>query len=195
MATLSTELKTIDSNKILYYYKLSTWDKAEKAKILGLQGATSGTNSKQLQTTQTKQGSIKTAGTKNQQRVVAAYYQQDSDLYKDLKSAWKDDDTIVHLYRVDLNTVSGETGKRTAECEYSQCLLPNLPFTEGLSSALTSSLTFEVNGIAQDGVIGESEFEEGAFDQGRAFYDFMKPTEVGESVASGSPTVPSGGND
>lgn len=183
---LMKEIRPVDSNKILYYYKLSSDGKDAKAKMLGLQGATSSTNTKQLQSTQLKQGTIKMAGSKNQQRVVASYFQIDDQVYKDMKKAWDDDDEIVHLYRVDLNTVKGASGSRTADAEYSQCLLPNFPTTEGLASVLTSSLTFEVNGVAVDGTITEDELEDGAFEQGRKFYDFMKPSEVGGDVANTS---------
>lgn len=183
---LMKEIRPVDSNKILYFYKLSTDGKDAKAKMLGLQGATSGTNTKQLQSTQLKQGTIKMAGSKNQQRTVAAYFQVNDPVYDDMKKAWDDDDVIIHLYRVDLNTITGKAPSRQAKAEYSQCLLPNFPFTEGLASVLTSSLVLEVNGVAVDGVVTEDMLEDGAFDEGRRFYDFMKPTEVGEAAAGGS---------
>lgn len=182
------EIKPLDSNKILYFYKLSSDGKDAKARLLGLQGATSGANTKQLQSTQLKQGTIKMAGSKNQQRTVAAYFQVNDPVYDDMKKAWDDEDEIIHLYRVDLNTVTGEAPNRQAQAEYSQCLLPNFPTTEGLSSVLTSSLTLEVNGVAVDGIITEDQLEEGSFDQGRKFYDFMKPTEIGGSVAGNTPS-------
>lgn len=172
------------ADKYLYYYKLDTWPKDHKAKMLGLQGATSGTNTKTVTTTQTKTAPIKTTGSPTQQRTVLSYFQVGDGINEDMKKAWRFDIT-VHLYRLNLNQVSGDKGARTAPCEYSQCILGALPQTENLGGIMQASLAFEVQGLAQEDNISETEFEEAAFDLGLDLYNFLKPTEAGGSTDDG----------
>ncbi|TAS95243.1 hypothetical protein, partial [Lactiplantibacillus plantarum] len=100
-----------------------------------------------------------------------------------LKHAWKDQITI-HLYRVDFNQVTGTKPSRQAPVEYAQCIISTLPNTETLNSVFQSSVVFEVQGIAQDGVITEDQLEDEAFDLGNALYGMLKPTEVGDGTAT-----------
>lgn len=192
-STLLTTTVTPDmSDKYIYAYKLDTWSKDQKAKIFGLEGATSGTNTKTVTTTATKTVAIKTLGSANQQRTVLAYFQVNDGIHQDMKMAWRHN-IPVHLYRLNLNRVSGEKGARIAECEYSQTIIGTLPDTEGLAGIMQASLAFEVQGYAQDGSISETEFEDGAFDNAQALYEFLKPTEVGgattDEVSARTPTA------
>lgn len=169
------------ADKYLYFYKLDTWDKTEVAHVLGLQGATSGTNTKTVTTTQTKQSPIKTVGSPTQQRTVLSYFQTEDGILADMKKAWQFNIT-VHLYRLNLNQVSGTAPARTAPCEYSQCVLGAVPQTENLGGIMQASLVFEVQGYAQEGNITEDNFETAAFDTGLNLYNFLAPLKVGGST-------------
>ena len=125
MATNKT-VKMDAANKYIYFMKLDDEPKANKARMIGLQGQTSGTNTRQLQTLQTKMYDVKMAGSANQQRTVLAYFQTGDGLYDALKHAWKDQIT-VHLYRVDFNQVTGTAPSRQAPVEYAQCIIATLP--------------------------------------------------------------------
>lgn len=171
------------TDKIIYYYKLDTWPKDHVANMLGLQGATSGTNTRTVTSTALKQTTIKTMGSNTSQRTVAAYFQKNDGIYEDMEKAQRFGIT-VHLYRVDLNTVSGASPARTAEVEYSQCLLGALPPQEALAGIFNASLAFEVQGQPVKGTLAESEFEEGAFDLGEALYGFIAPTSAGGATDS-----------
>lgn len=185
--TVKTKTVKMDAaNKYIYFMKLDDEPKANKARMIGLQGQTSGTNTRQLQTLQTKMFDVKMAGSANQQRTVLAYFQTGDGLWDALKHAWKDQITI-HLYRVDFNQVSGTKPNRQAPVEYAQCIISTLPNTETLNSVFQSSVVFEVQGIAQDGVITEDQLEDDAFDLGNALYGMLKPTEVGDGTASQVP--------
>lgn len=186
MPVKNKTVKMDAANKYIYFMKLDDEPKANKARMIGLQGQTSGTNTRQLQTLQTKMFDVKMAGSANQQRTVLAYFQTGDGLYDALKHAWKDQIT-VHLYRVDFNQVTGTAPSRQAPVEYAQCIIATLPQTETLNSVFQSSVVFEVQGIAQDGVITEDQLEDDAFDLGNALYGMLKPTEVGDGTAT---TVP-----
>ena len=171
------------ANKYIYFMKLDDEPKANKAIMIGLQGQTSGTNTRTLQTIQTKTVDVKMAGAVNQQRTVLVYFQAGDGIWGKLYHAWKDQ-IVVHLFRVDMNEVSGEEPNRKAPYEYAQCIIATLPQTETLNSVFQSSIQFEVQGIAQNGVITEDQLEEQAFDLGKALYDAIKPTEVGDGTAT-----------
>lgn len=171
------------ANKYLFFAKLDDEPKDAKAWMLGLQGQSSGTNTKTLQTIQTKTVDVKMAGSANQQRTVLAYFQKGDGLFAKLKHAWQDQ-VIVHLYRVDFNEISGTKPNRTAPAEYSQCIIATLPQTETLNSVFQSNVAFEVQGLAQDGKVNENMLEDNAFDLGSALYDYLNPTEVGGNTAT-----------
>lgn len=190
----------LSADKILYAFKLGSEPLTNKIHILGLQGATSGTNTKTLQSTATKTITLKMLGSANQQRVVDVIFTNENvpgyteNLYKILKDVWKNEE-IINLWRIDFNTVSGTTGSRTASAEYAQCLLPNFPITEGLAGILTANITFEVNGLAVDettagvdATISETQLDAGVFDLGTQddLYSFSDGTDIGVTSTSGT---------
>lgn len=171
------------ANKYIFFAKLDDEPEDARAWMLGLQGQSSGTNTRTLQTIQTKTVDVKMAGSANQQRTVLAYFQKGDGLFAKLKHAWQDQ-VIVHLYRVDFNEITGDKPNRTAPAEYSQCIIATLPQTETLNSVFQSNVAFEVQGLAQDGTIKEEQLEENAFDLGSSLYGYLNPTEVGGNTAS-----------
>ena len=171
------------ANKYIYFMKLDDEPKANKAIMIGLQGQTSGTNTRALQTIQTKTVDVKMGGAINQQRTVLVYFQSGDGIWDKLYHAWKDQ-IVVHLFRVDMNEVTGATPNRQAPYEYAQCIIATLPQTETLNSVCQSSVQLEVQGVAQNGVITEDQLEEDAFDLGKSLYDALKPTEVGDGTAT-----------
>lgn len=171
------------ANKYIYFMKLDDEPKANKAIMIGLQGQTSGTNTRALQTIQTKTVDVKMGGAINQQRTVLVYFQSGDGIWDKLYHAWKDQ-IVVHLFRVDMNEVTGAAPNRQAPYEYAQCIIATLPQTETLNSVFQSSVQFEVQGVAQNGVITEDQLEEDAFDLGKSLYDALKPTEVGDGTAT-----------
>lgn len=179
-----------DSDKVMYFYKLPKHEPlANKCHPLGLNGASSTTNTKTLATTQTKTANIKGTGSINQQRVVNVIFTDPkkdiTDVARDLYVTWEAGDVIA-LWRVDWNTVRGTKGNRVVNAEYSECLIATLPETEALGANTASNVTFEVQGIARryDSLgnpytLSEADMEDGAFDMAAAFYNFTKPSETG----------------
>lgn len=183
-------VKGRDADKIVYFYKRIEHEPiTNRAHILGLQGATSGTNTKTLQSTATKTANIKGLGSTNQQRTVDTIFDQPQknkkDLYWDLHSAWEKGE-LFGLWRADLNTIHGTKPNRKFQAQYSECYLPNLPMTEALGGTVTSNLQFEVNGeeraINSDEnafELNEQDVDEGALDNLSKFYNYAHPGEVG----------------
>ena len=62
MSVLNKTVKVDAANKYIYFMKLDDEPLANKAIMIGLQGQTSGTNTRQLQTIQTKTLDLKIAG-------------------------------------------------------------------------------------------------------------------------------------
>ena len=193
MPVQNKTVKLDAANKYLYFMKLDDEPKSAKAIMIGMQGQTSGTNTRQMQSIQTKLVELKMTGPANQQRTVLVYFQPGDGIWEKLYHAWKDQIT-VHLFRLDLNQVSGEKPNRKAPYEYSQCIIATLPQTETLNSIFQSSVQFEVQGLAQTGTTTEDQYEDNAFDLGEELYKAMNPTEVGDNSASHSNAQDNSGN-
>lgn len=192
MAEISTKklVEPKSSDKVLYYYKLIKHEPlANKCHPLGTQGATSGTNTATLGTTQTKQFNIKDTGSINQQRVVNIILTNDdgskTDVARDLYYAWEHHESIG-LWRVDWNTIHISNGKQVVNAEYSEVKISALPETEALNTAISQNITFEVTGIArrydEDGnpfVMSEQDFDDGMFSTVAKFYNFTLPSQIG----------------
>jgi hypothetical protein len=187
---LKADVKGRDADNIIYLYKRIKHEPlANKIHILGLQGATSGTNTRTLQSTATKRANIKGVGSINQQRTVDVIFsapeKNKKDLYWDLYAAWEKGE-LIGLWRMDLNTVHGTKPNRKIQAQFSKCYVPNLPNTEALGGTMTSNLQFEVNGMERAINSDENAFElneidldEGILDNLAKFYNFSHGTDLG----------------
>lgn len=177
------------ADKIMYYYKGPWEPMSNPCHVLGIQGASSGTNTATLGTTQTKQANIKDTGSINQQRVVNVVMTKGgnvmTDVARDLYYIWEHKLTML-LWRVDWNSLRAENGKQVVNAEFSEVKISALPETEALNTAVAQNLTFEVTGVArrydEQGnpyVLGPEDFDNGMFSAVIKFYGFTKPTEIG----------------
>lgn len=178
------------SDKVMYYYKLIKHEKVgTPCHILGTQGASSGTNTKALGTTATKQFNVKDTGAINQQRVVNVVLTTGdgfkTDVARDLYYAWEHDEEIL-LYRVDWNSLRTENGKQVVNAEMAIVLISTLPETEALNTPITQNITFEVQGKTrrydEDGypfTLEASDFDDGIFTDTIKYFNFGKPGEFG----------------
>lgn len=187
---LKKSFKGRDADQILYFYKRIEKEPLNaKAHLLGQQGATSGTNSRNVQSTQTKRGTAKGVGAINQQRTVDVIFSNPEknrkDLYWDLFAAWQNGE-LIGLWRVDLNTLHGKKPDRAAQAQFSESYVPNLPNTEALGGIVTSNLQFEVNGMERAINSDENAFElfendldAGVLDGLDKYYNFAHPGDIG----------------
>lgn len=192
------------SDKVMYYYKGPWEPMSNPCHVLGIQGASSGTNTATLGTTPTKQANIKDTGSINQQRVVNVVMTKGgnilTDVARDLYYIWEHRQTML-LWRVDWNTLRTENGRQVVNAEFSEVKISALPETEALNTAVTQNVTFEVTGIArrydEQGnpfVLGPEDFDDGMFSAVIKYYGFTKPTEIGAG-SDGSLTTTAGTND
>lgn len=177
------------SDKVMYYYKGPWEPMSNPCHVLGIQGASSGTNTATLGTTPTKQANIKDTGSINQQRVVNVVMTKGgnilTDVARDLYYIWEHKLTML-LWRVDWNTLRTVNGKQVVNAEFSEVKISALPETEALNTAVTQNVTFEVTGIARrydelgnPFTLGPEDFDSGMFSDVIKYYGFAKPTEVG----------------
>lgn len=177
------------SDKVMYYYKGPWEPMSNPCHVLGIHGASSGTNTATLGTTPTKQANIKDTGSINQQRVVNVVMTKGgnilTDVARDLYYIWEHKLTML-LWRVDWNTLRTENGKQVVNAEFSEVKISALPETEALNTAVTQNVTFEVTGIARrydelgnPFTLGPEDFDNGMFSDVIKYYGFTKPTEIG----------------
>lgn len=194
---VETKVEAQSADKVLYFWQpIEKYKKQgkvdKKIEMLGLQGATSTANTKNITTTQTKTAAIKTVGQTNQQRVVEVIFDKKQKLFYELYQVWSNEERIG-LWRVDMNFVEGKKPSRKVVAEYTECLIPNLPTAEALAGVLQSNITFEVQGesrtVGEDGkpyMLDESDFENPSVldDAAKFFYEFshgMKPNDKPEN--------------
>lgn len=193
MAVTTNEKPVIESHsadKVMYYYKGAWEPKSNPCHVLGIQGASSGTNTATLGTTATKQANIKDTGSINQQRVVNVVMTKGgnilTDVARDLYYTWEHHLKLL-LWRVDWNTLrKNADSKMVVSAEFSEVMISALPETEALNTAVAQNVTFEVTGVArrydEDGnpfVMFEEDFDQGMFSDIMKFYDFAHPGEIG----------------
>lgn len=178
------------SDKVMYYYKAIAHEKTgTPCHILGTQGASSGTNTRTLGTTATKQVSVKDTGPINQQRVVNVVMTTGNgfktDVARDLFYAWEHGEQML-LYRVDWNTLRKVGDKWVVNAEMAVVLISALPETEALNTPVSQNVTFEVQGKArrydEDGfpfTLSQEDFDDGIFTDTIKFFNFGKPSEFG----------------
>lgn len=191
-----TEKKAVgswSSDKVMYYYKTQVEPLTNPCHVLGTQGASSGTNTRALGSSPSKQYNIKDTGSMNQQRVVNVImttgdgFKTDvaRDLYMTNEKGW-----TIMLWRVDWNTLRKDAnGKWCVNAEYAQCLISALPETEALNTPVAQNVTFEVQGVArrydEDGnpfILHEEDFDDGMFTAVMKYYNFNKPGQVGANA-------------
>lgn len=85
------------ADKFMYFWKRDSWPKSRKPEVMGLQGASSGTNTRTASNVQTKTVTLKSLGAKTQQRVVNLVYTQNDSLYRELNDAWSKGE-VIHLW-------------------------------------------------------------------------------------------------
>lgn len=178
------------SDKVMYYYKGAWEPKTNPCHVLGIQGASSGTNTATLGTTPTKQANIKDTGSINQQRVVNVVMTNGggikTDVARDLYYTWEHK-LVLLLWRVDWNTLhKNSDGKQCVYAEFSQVKISALPETEALNTAVVQNVTFEVTGVARryddlgnPFAMFEEDFDDGMFTDVIKFYNFTRPVQIG----------------
>ena len=152
------ELDVESADKIVYGIKFP-WDKpTDLIRMLGVQAATSTTNTRTVTNVNTKKGVLHASGSKSETFVVDSYWLMGDTLQEMLKRA-VDEDVEVGIWRIDLNQVKSSGGKRYFRADFAEATPNGVPETEAVNNRLHSNITYNINGSSQPGILCEDELD------------------------------------
>ena len=172
------ELDVESADKIVYGIKFP-WDKpTDLIRMLGVQAATSTTNTRTVTNVNTKKGVLHASGSKSETFVVDSYWLMGSPLQEMLKRA-VDEDVEVGIWRIDLNQVKSSGGKRHFRADFAEATPNGVPETEAVNNLLHSNITYNINGSSQPGILCEDELDPQILEMSIKLFNFAHNTDFG----------------
>lgn len=172
------ELDVENADKIVYGIKFP-WDKpTDLIRMLGVQAATSTTNTRTVTNVNTKKGVLHASGSKSETFVVDSYWLMGSPLQEMLKRA-VDEDVGVGIWRIDLNQVKSSGGKRYFRADFAEATPNGVPETEAVNNLLHSNITYNINGSSQPGILCEDELDPQILEMSIKLFNFAHNTDFG----------------
>lgn len=172
------ELDVENADKIVYGIKFP-WDKpTDLIRMLGVQAATSTTNTRTVTSVNTKKGVLHASGSKSETFVVDSYWLMGSPLQEMLKRA-VDEDVGVGIWRIDLNQVKSSGGKRYFRADFAEATPNGVPETEAVNNLLHSNITYNINGSSQPGILCEDELDPQILEMSIKLFNFAHNTDFG----------------
>lgn len=172
------ELDVESADKIVYGIKFP-WDKpTDLIRMLGVQAATSTTNTRTVTSVNTKKGVLHASGSKSETFVVDSYWLMGDTLQEMLKRA-VDEDVEVGIWRIDLNQVKSSGGKRYFRADFAEATPNGVPETEAVNNLLHSNITYNINGSSQPGILCEDELDPQILEMSIKLFNFAHNTDFG----------------
>lgn len=172
------ELDVESADKIVYGIKFP-WDKpTDLIRMLGVQAATSTTNTRTVTNVNTKKGVLHASGSKSETFVVDSYWLMGDTLQEMLKRA-VDEDVEVGIWRIDLNQVKSSGGKRYFRADFAEATPNGVPETEAVNNLLHSNITYNINGSSQPGILCEDELDPQILEMSIKLFNFAHNTDFG----------------
>ena len=172
------ELDVESADKIVYGIKFP-WDKpTDLIRMLGVQAATSTTNTRTVTNVNTKKGVLHASGSKSETFVVDSYWLMGDTLQEMLKRA-VDEDVGVGIWRIDLNQVKSSGGKRYFRADFAEATPNGVPETEAVNNLLHSNITYNINGSSQPGILCEDELDPQILEMSIKLFNFAHNTDFG----------------
>lgn len=172
------ELDVESADKIVYGIKFP-WDKpTDLIRMLGVQAATSTTNTRTVTNVNTKKGVLHASGSKSETFVVDSYWLMGSPLQEMLKRA-VDEDVEVGIWHIDLNQVKSSGGKRYFRADFAEATPNGVPETEAVNNLLHSNITYNINGSSQPGILCEDELDPQILEMSIKLFNFAHNTDFG----------------
>lgn len=172
------ELDVESADKIVYGIKFP-WDKpTDLIRMLGVQAATSTTNTRTVTNVNTKKGVLHASGSKSETFVVDSYWLMGDTLQEMLKRA-VDEDVEVGIWRIDLNQVKSSGGKRYFRADFAEATPNGVPETEAVNNLLHSNITYNINGSSQSGILCEDELDPQILEMSIKLFNFAHNTDFG----------------
>lgn len=167
---------------IIYGIKFP-WDKEDDLiKMLGLQAATSTTDTMTQTAVNLKQGTVHGPGAVNETFVVDSYWRKiDAAIFYGLKRAVREK-VKVGIWRFDFNEKRDDPAKPgsfVVPGTYGMAYPNGIPQTEAVNNLLHSNITYNIEGNAQEGVTPQSEMEPMLYQEGLKLYTYAHNTDMG----------------
>lgn len=184
------KLQTKSADKILYGIKFPWDDTATLIQMLGLQAASSTTNTRASSAVNLKQGVVHTSGARTETFVVDSYWTIGDKIHDGLKKA-VEKDVAVGIWRMDFNeaTLDASGNIASVPAEFGMAKPNGLPETEAVNNLLHANITYNIDGNTQDGVLAVAELDPQLLADGLKMFDFAHNTDIG----GGTTTAPAAG--
>lgn len=177
------KLQTKSADKILYGIKFPWDDTATLIQMLGLQAASSTTNTRASSAVNLKQGVVHTSGARTETFVVDSYWTIGDKIHDGLKKA-VEKDVAVGIWRMDFNeaTLDASGNIASVPAEFGMAKPNGLPETEAVNNLLHANITYNIDGNTQDGVLAVAELDPQLLSDGLKMFDFAHNTDIGGST-------------
>ena len=184
------KLQTKSADKILYGIKFPWDDTATLIQMLGLQAASSTTNTRASSAVNLKQGVVHTSGARTETFVVDSYWTIGDKIHDGLKKA-VEKDVAVGIWRMDFNeaTLDASGNIASVPAEFGMAKPNGLPETEAVNNLLHANITYNIDGNTQDGVLAVAELDPQLLADGLKMFDFAHNTDIGGSTTPTTPTT------
>ncbi|MEW4662550.1 phage tail protein [Lactiplantibacillus plantarum] len=179
------KLQTKSADKILYGIKFPWDDTATLIQMLGLQAASSTTNTRASSAVNLKQGVVHTSGARTETFVVDSYWTIGDKIHDGIKKA-VEKDVAVGIWRMDFNeaTLDASGNIESVPAEFGMAKPNGLPETEAVNNLLHANITYNIDGNTQDGVLAVAELDPQLLADGLKMFDFAHNTDIGGSATS-----------
>lgn len=183
------KLQTKSADKILYGIKFPWDDTATLIQMLGLQAASSTTNTRASSAVNLKQGVVHTSGARTETFVVDSYWTIGDKIHDGLKKA-VEKDVAVGIWRMDFNeaTLDASGNIASVPAEFGMAKPNGLPETEAVNNLLHANITYNIDGNTQDGVLAVAELDPQLLADGLKMFDFAHNTDIGGSTTTSTGT-------
>lgn len=191
MAGFTATDANIDPNSMnladkIVYGCMFPWDKKDDLiHLLGLQAATSTTDSLATSAVNLKGGTIHAPGATTETFVVDSYWRKgDTYIQRSLRRCVHEK---VHMgiFRFDFNQMikdPKDPTKFVVPGLYGQAYPNGVPQTEAVNNLLHSNITYNIDGEAQEGVTGQDEMEPALYQIGLKLYTYAHNKDMGGTM-------------
>lgn len=177
----TVNLDTKSADKIIYGIKFPWNKKTDKIQMLGVQAATSTTNTRKMTDVATKKGTLHASGSKTETFVVDSYWLRGSDIYDGLKRAVQEDIKIA-IWRIDFNEKRYDSsGKLYVPADFAMAQPNGLPNTEAVNNLIHSNITYDIDGESQAGMLSEDDLDPQMLADGLKMFNFANAADIGDT--------------
>ena len=175
----TVNLDTKSADKVVYGIKFP-WDKTtDPIKMLGVQAATSTTNTRKMTDVATKKGTLHASGSRSETFVVDSYWLRGSDIYDGLKRV-VEEGIKVAIWRIDFNEKRYDsTGKLYVPADFAMATPNGLPNTEAVNNLIHSNITYDIDGSSQPGMLSQDELDPDMLSDGLKMFSFTGAAGIG----------------